>query len=165
LEKTYGTEFLTFIKSKIQPERLLVWDTKGPLGRPDVNVELERVYKQWNAQGAFLLSKPFKTKTNQTIDLLSFSLVALFIGSPALNKSVLRTSRARGIPVFVSLAWSFLVAEIPLSNLLWDETHTNQNNLWRHLIFIFTGFHLGRLIAISSLDTFFFENLRNHPSL
>ncbi|OAV98266.1 hypothetical protein PTTG_00317 [Puccinia triticina 1-1 BBBD Race 1] len=79
LEKTYGTEFINFIKSKIQPERLLIWDTKGPLGRPDVNVELEKVYKQWNAQ------------------------VALFIGSPALNKSVLRTSRARGIPVFGSI--------------------------------------------------------------
>ncbi|KAA1106730.1 hypothetical protein PGTUg99_015280 [Puccinia graminis f. sp. tritici] len=79
LEKTYGSEFINFIKSKIEPERLLIWDTKGPLGRPDVNVELEKVYKQWNAQ------------------------VALFIGSPALNKSVLRTSRARGIPVFGSI--------------------------------------------------------------
>ncbi|WAR56364.1 hypothetical protein PtB15_7B212 [Puccinia triticina] len=79
LERTYGIEFMNFIKSKIQPERLLIWDTRGPLGRPDVNVELARVYKQWGAQ------------------------VALFIGSPALNKSVLRTSRARGIPVFGSI--------------------------------------------------------------
>ncbi|KAH9454101.1 hypothetical protein Pst134EA_013195 [Puccinia striiformis f. sp. tritici] len=79
LEKTYGADFIHFIRSKIQPERLLIWDTKGPLGRPDVNVELERVYKSWNAQ------------------------VALFIGSPSLNKSVLMTSRARGIPVFGSI--------------------------------------------------------------
>ncbi|KAI7951445.1 hypothetical protein MJO28_007129 [Puccinia striiformis f. sp. tritici] len=78
LEKTYGREFMDFITSKIEPERLLIWDTRGPLGRPDVNVELAKVYQQWNAE------------------------VALFIGSPALNKSVLRTSRARGIPVFVS---------------------------------------------------------------
>ncbi|PLW10823.1 hypothetical protein PCANC_23345 [Puccinia coronata f. sp. avenae] len=85
LEKTYGTDFMNFIKSRIPPERLLIWDTKGPLGRPDVNVELEKVYKQWNAQ------------------------VALFIGSPALNKSVLRTSRARGIPVFVILVSQSLV--------------------------------------------------------
>ncbi|EHS64359.1 uncharacterized protein PGTG_22183 [Puccinia graminis f. sp. tritici CRL 75-36-700-3] len=54
LESTYGTEFMDFIKSKIQPERLLIWDTRGPLGRPDVNVELERVYKQWNAQSIYV---------------------------------------------------------------------------------------------------------------
>jgi len=79
LEKTYGLDFMNFITSKIPAHRLLIWDTKGPLGRPDVNIELENVYKQWDAQ------------------------IALFIGSPALNKSVLRTSRARGIPVFGSI--------------------------------------------------------------
>ncbi|CAH7690014.1 hypothetical protein BY996DRAFT_4612396 [Phakopsora pachyrhizi] len=79
LEKTYGHNFVNFLKSRIEPERLLIWDTKGPLGRPDVNFELERVYNTWNAQ------------------------VALFIGSPSLNKNVLETSRARGIPVFGSI--------------------------------------------------------------
>ncbi|MBW0470936.1 hypothetical protein O181_010651 [Austropuccinia psidii MF-1] len=79
LEKTYGKDFVNFISEKIEPHRLLIWDTKGPLGRPDVNVELARIYQEWNAQ------------------------VALFIGSPALNLSVLRTSRARGIPVFGSI--------------------------------------------------------------
>lgn len=79
LEKTYGKDLMSLITRRVEPHRLLVWDTKGPLGRPDVNVELEKVFKMWNAQ------------------------VALFIGSPALNQSVLRTSRARGIPVFGSI--------------------------------------------------------------
>lgn len=51
LEKTYGKDLMNLITRKIEPHRLLIWDTKGSLGRPDVNVELARVFKLWNAQG------------------------------------------------------------------------------------------------------------------
>ncbi|CAH7683372.1 hypothetical protein BY996DRAFT_4595987 [Phakopsora pachyrhizi] len=79
LEKTYGKEIMDLITSKITPERRLIWDTRSSLGRPNVVKLLRHIYKTWNAE------------------------VALFIGSPALNKQVLQTSRALKLPVFGSI--------------------------------------------------------------
>ncbi|CAH7677647.1 hypothetical protein BY996DRAFT_4573085 [Phakopsora pachyrhizi] len=79
LEKTYGKEIMNLICEKISPERRVIWDTRGPLGRPKVFQLLQNVYKSWNAE------------------------VALFIGSPDLNKQVLQSSRALKLPVFGSI--------------------------------------------------------------
>ncbi|EGG11302.1 uncharacterized protein MELLADRAFT_59415 [Melampsora larici-populina 98AG31] len=78
LEKTYGETFMNFIKTRISPNRRIIWDTRIS-GRPNVPLELERVFRSWKAD------------------------VALFIGSPALNKSVLQTCRVRKIPVYGSI--------------------------------------------------------------
>ncbi|KAH9820979.1 hypothetical protein DFH28DRAFT_576495 [Melampsora americana] len=79
LQNTYGSELMNLIEDKIPKDRRLVWDTRGPLGRPDVFSLLSKTYKEWNAE------------------------VVLFIGSPALNKSVLRSSREYKIPLFGSI--------------------------------------------------------------
>lgn len=78
LEDTYGHDFMNFIRSHISPDRRIIWDTRKS-GRPDVPLELERVFISWKAD------------------------VALFIGSPALNKTVLQTCRVRDIPVYGSI--------------------------------------------------------------
>ncbi|KAH9820978.1 hypothetical protein DFH28DRAFT_1104297 [Melampsora americana] len=79
LQNTYGSELMNLIEDKIPKDRRLIWDTRGPLGRPDVFSLLSKTYKEWNAE------------------------VVLFIGSPALNKSVLRSSREYKIPLFGSI--------------------------------------------------------------
>ncbi|KAG0151580.1 hypothetical protein CROQUDRAFT_36595 [Cronartium quercuum f. sp. fusiforme G11] len=79
LEKTYGRPILDLIERTIPPERRLIWDTRGPMGRPDVFSLLARTYSNWCAE------------------------VVLFIGSPALNQSVLRSSREAKIPLFGSI--------------------------------------------------------------
>ncbi|EGG01674.1 uncharacterized protein MELLADRAFT_110786 [Melampsora larici-populina 98AG31] len=79
LQNTYGSEIMNLIEDKIPTDRRLIWDTRGPLGRPDVFSLLSKTYKDWNAE------------------------VVLFIGSPALNKSVLRSSREHKIPLFGSI--------------------------------------------------------------
>lgn len=79
LQNTYGSELMNLIEDKISKDRRLIWDTRGPLGRPDVFSLLAKTYKDWNAE------------------------VVLFIGSPALNKSVLRSSKEHKIPLFGSI--------------------------------------------------------------
>ncbi|EGG01675.1 uncharacterized protein MELLADRAFT_110787 [Melampsora larici-populina 98AG31] len=79
LQNTYGSELMNLIEDKIPKDRRLIWDTRGPLGRPDVFLLLSNTYKDWNAE------------------------VVLFIGSPALNKSILRSSREHKIPLFGSI--------------------------------------------------------------
>ncbi|KAH9818806.1 hypothetical protein DFH28DRAFT_92024 [Melampsora americana] len=79
LEKTYGEELLNLLTTKISNERRIIWDTRGPRGRPDVVSVLENIFKSWDAE------------------------VSLFIGSPALNKTVLEASRAKKIPLFGSI--------------------------------------------------------------
>ncbi|MBW0461049.1 hypothetical protein O181_000764 [Austropuccinia psidii MF-1] len=79
IEKTYGPEIMNLITEWIPPERRLIWDTRGKLGRPDVVRLLRDTVQSWNAE------------------------VALFIGSPALNKTVLKSARALKIPVFGSI--------------------------------------------------------------
>ncbi|KAG0140174.1 hypothetical protein CROQUDRAFT_665539 [Cronartium quercuum f. sp. fusiforme G11] len=79
LEQTYGSELLNLLTSRIPSERRIIWDTRGPHGRPDVVSVLEDIFKSWDAE------------------------VALFIGSPALNKTVLQASRTKKLPLFGSI--------------------------------------------------------------
>ncbi|KAA1069291.1 hypothetical protein PGT21_019819 [Puccinia graminis f. sp. tritici] len=79
LENTYGEEIMQLICGKIPESRRLIWDTRGPLGRPDVVRLLHDTYKYWDAE------------------------VTLFVGSPEMNSNVLQSCRALKIPVFGSI--------------------------------------------------------------
>ncbi|KAA1075544.1 hypothetical protein PGTUg99_023732 [Puccinia graminis f. sp. tritici] len=78
LEKTYGKEIMQLICDRIPESRRLIWDTRGPLGRPDVVRLLQNTYLYWEAE------------------------VTLFVGSPEMNSNVLQSCRALKTPVFVS---------------------------------------------------------------
>ena len=51
-EKTFGPTISGLIHRHIEPERLLLWDSKARGGRPDTMKILKQVYKDWNAEGA-----------------------------------------------------------------------------------------------------------------
>lgn len=57
LEKTYGREILDLLERTIPPERRLLWDTRGPLGRPDIFSLISRTYRDWDAEGMSLLTR------------------------------------------------------------------------------------------------------------
>lgn len=79
LEKTYGKEIMSLICERIPERRRIIWDTRGPLGRPDIFKLLQQTHRRWQAE------------------------VSMFIGSPALNQEVLRGCRAIGLPAFGSI--------------------------------------------------------------
>ncbi|EFP82900.2 hypothetical protein PGT21_019700 [Puccinia graminis f. sp. tritici] len=79
LEKTYGKEIMQLICDRIPESRRLIWDTRGPLGRPDVVRLLQNTYLYWEAE------------------------VTLFVGSPEMNSNVLQSCRALKTPVFGSI--------------------------------------------------------------
>ncbi|OAV90555.1 hypothetical protein PTTG_08305 [Puccinia triticina 1-1 BBBD Race 1] len=79
LETTYGKELMELIYNRIPENRRLIWDTRGPLGRPDVVRLLKDTHQYWNAE------------------------VTLFVGSPEMNNNVLQSSRALNIPAFGSI--------------------------------------------------------------
>ncbi|KAI9607809.1 hypothetical protein H4Q26_005254 [Puccinia striiformis f. sp. tritici PST-130] len=78
LEKTYGKEIVQLIHDRIPASRRVIWDTRGPLGRPDVVKLIHSIHNHWQAEAT------------------------LFIGSPAMNANVLRSCSTLKIPVFVS---------------------------------------------------------------
>lgn len=55
LEKTYGLELMNLLEKKIPEDRRMIWDTRGPRGRPDVVSVLEQVFKSWDAEGKILM--------------------------------------------------------------------------------------------------------------
>ncbi|WAR59712.1 hypothetical protein PtB15_11B352 [Puccinia triticina] len=79
LEKTYGKEIMQLICDRIPEHRRLIWDTRGPLGRPDVVRLLHNTHLYWEAE------------------------VTLFVGSPEMNNNVLQSCRALKTPVFGSI--------------------------------------------------------------
>ena len=50
-EKTFGPTISGLIHRHVEPERLLLWDSKARGGRPDTMKILKDVYKSWNAEG------------------------------------------------------------------------------------------------------------------
>ena len=54
LESTYGKEIMQLICEKIPENRRLIWDTRGPLGRPDVVRLLKETHQYWEAEGVFI---------------------------------------------------------------------------------------------------------------
>lgn len=53
-EKTFGPTISGLIHRHIEPERLLLWDSKARGGRPDTMKVLKEVYHSWNAEGGSL---------------------------------------------------------------------------------------------------------------
>ena len=51
-EKTFGPTISGLIQRHIEPERLLLWDSKVRGGRPDTMKILKEVYESWQAEGA-----------------------------------------------------------------------------------------------------------------
>lgn len=66
-EKTFGPTISGLIHRYVEPERLLLWDSKIRGGRPDTMKILREVYQSWNAEGTTelhlrrmtLYTKPF----------------------------------------------------------------------------------------------------------
>jgi hypothetical protein len=50
-EKTFGPTITGLIKKHIEPERMILWDSKKRGGRPDTVQLLKDVWKSWNAEG------------------------------------------------------------------------------------------------------------------
>ena len=50
-EKTFGPTISGLIHRHIEPERLLLWDSKVRGGRPDTTKILKEVYESWQAEG------------------------------------------------------------------------------------------------------------------
>lgn len=50
-EKTFGPTISGLIHRHIEPERLLLWDSKVRGGRPDTMKVLRQVYHDWKAEG------------------------------------------------------------------------------------------------------------------
>lgn len=50
LEESYGEELMELIKTKIETQRRILWDTRSALGRPNVMDLLESVYHSWGAE-------------------------------------------------------------------------------------------------------------------
>jgi hypothetical protein len=108
LENTYGQEIMQLICNRIPESRRLIWDTRGPLGRPNVVPLLQETYRYWKAEGMhinlqceFNLSRLLCTNIFLDSCLILFP-VALFIGSPGMNSQVLQSCQALKTPVFVS---------------------------------------------------------------
>jgi hypothetical protein len=50
-EKTFGLTINGLIRRHIEPERLLLWDSKLRGGRPNTMKILKEAYDLWNAEG------------------------------------------------------------------------------------------------------------------
>ncbi|KAI0083990.1 hypothetical protein BDY19DRAFT_998077 [Irpex rosettiformis] len=55
-EKTFGPTISGLIHRHIEPERLLLWDSKVRGGRPDTMKILKEVYESWQAEVVFITS-------------------------------------------------------------------------------------------------------------
>ncbi|EIW60578.1 uncharacterized protein TRAVEDRAFT_19223 [Trametes versicolor FP-101664 SS1] len=81
-EKTFGPTISGLIHRHVEPERLLLWDSKARGGRPDTMKILKDVYKSWNAEVVFITSN--------------------YIG----NTEMMQGCKEEGIPCFGTL-WDF----------------------------------------------------------
>ncbi|PVG02815.1 hypothetical protein CPB86DRAFT_544846 [Serendipita vermifera] len=55
-EKTFGPTITGLIRKHIEPERMILWDSKQRGGRPDTMQLLKDTYKSWNAEVIFITS-------------------------------------------------------------------------------------------------------------
>lgn len=60
-EKTFGPTISGLIHRYIEPERLLLWDSKVRGGRPDTMKILRETYETWNAEGTVNSNVPYGT--------------------------------------------------------------------------------------------------------
>ena len=52
-EKTFGPTINGLIRRHIEPERLMLWDSKVRGGRPDTMKLVKDAYHSWGAEGRF----------------------------------------------------------------------------------------------------------------
>ncbi|KAI0685486.1 hypothetical protein BC835DRAFT_1421190 [Cytidiella melzeri] len=81
-EKTFGPTISGLIQRHVEPERLLLWDSKVRGGRPDTMKILREVYESWQAEVVFITSN--------------------YIG----NSEMMQGCKEAGIPCFGTL-WDF----------------------------------------------------------
>ncbi|WAQ84130.1 hypothetical protein PtA15_4A581 [Puccinia triticina] len=109
LQTTYGNEITQLINERIPENRRLIWDTRGPLGRPDIVRLLRDMHRYWDAEGVMLSVNLLClfNKLLTTLSLQNFGMVllpvTLFVGSPEMNNNVLQSCRVLNIPVFGSI--------------------------------------------------------------
>ncbi|EAU88161.2 hypothetical protein CC1G_03833 [Coprinopsis cinerea okayama7 len=84
-EKTFGPTISGLIHKNIEPERLLLWDSKKRGGRPDTMKLIKEAYHSWGAEVVFITSN--------------------YIG----NTEMMQGCKEAGIPCFGTL-WDFVSA-------------------------------------------------------
>ena len=99
-EKTFGPTISGLIHRHIEPERLLLWDSKVRGGRPDTMKILKEVYDSWQAEGT--LSAPL------LLDPVLISYLVIFITSNYIgNSEIMQGCKEAGINAFGTL-WDFV---------------------------------------------------------
>jgi hypothetical protein len=51
MAKTFGPTITSLIYDNVEPDRVLLWDSKARGGRPDTMKILKEVYMKWEAEG------------------------------------------------------------------------------------------------------------------
>ncbi|KAH9977208.1 hypothetical protein BGW80DRAFT_1456530 [Lactifluus volemus] len=86
-EKTFGPTINGLIHRNIEPERLLLWDSKLRGGRPDTMKLVKEAYHSWNAEVVFITSN--------------------YVG----NSELMQGCKEAGIPAFGTL-WDFVMSAL-----------------------------------------------------
>jgi hypothetical protein len=100
-EKTFGPTIAGLIYKHIEPERLLLWDSKKRGGRPDTMKIIKEAYQYWNAEGS---PKPSLMKPRTNLPLLTVVFITSnYIG----NTEMMQGCKEANIPCFGTL-WDFV---------------------------------------------------------
>lgn len=101
-EKTFGPTISGLIYKHIEPERLLLWDSKKRGGRPDTMKIIKEAYQYWNAEGSYTIH------LNDAIGLTHPSFSVVFITSNYIgNTEMMQGCKEADIPCFGTL-WDFV---------------------------------------------------------
>ena len=97
-EKTFGPTISGLIYKHIEPERLLLWDSKARGGRPDSMKIIKEAYEYWGAEGRKLTA--MSIPLNELANMLPS--VVFITSNWQGNKELMEGCKAEGIPAFVS---------------------------------------------------------------
>ena len=102
-EKTFGPTISGLIHNNIEPERLLLWDSKARGGRPDSMKIIKEAYEYWGAEGRKLtaMSIPLNELANMLPSVVF--ITSNWIG----NTEMTEGCKEAGIPCFGTL-WDFV---------------------------------------------------------
>jgi hypothetical protein len=101
-EKTFGPTISGLIHRNIEPERLLLWDSKVRGGRPDTMKILKEAYYSFGAEGL----SPGYLRSHVAADLRASAVVFItsnYVG----NFEIMHGCKEAGIPAFGTL-WDFV---------------------------------------------------------
>lgn len=101
-EKTFGPTISGLIHRHIEPERLLLWDSKERGGRPDTVKILKEVYESWQAEGTHSSQLSSEAENSLTLTLVVF-ITSNYVG----NFEIQHGCKTLGIPAFGTL-WDFV---------------------------------------------------------